>query len=315
MARPRRQFGTASGGRTGHAAPRCPLLAYAGGVALTRKTRSPRRTAITAPRPKPGGAGKRQRPLAAAKGSAATAKGRPRATTATGRGAATAKAPQAALAGKGEGAAPLTKEERLRLAEAVRLGEEARREAEDALTGYGRWLLVNVFGDDTSEALENKRRNAVWHALIALAGGPKLRLSRTSIHLAVQLAAYDKRLGDEAFRGLDVTRKRLLVPLRDDGRIREAAQHVASMKLTAVATAEYVRALMEDGGETPAPRMTPAGAGARVARAARPFKDRSVLGKWKSQLAELTGEARQGALAELRSITKAVQELLAALGA
>lgn len=225
------------------------------------------------------------------------------------------KASKALVVPRSDAQAALTKEERLRLAEAIRLGEEARRNAEDALTAYGRWLLVNVFGDDTSEALTNKRANPVWHALIELAGGPKLRLSRTSLHLAVQIAAYDKRLGDETFRALDVTRKRLLLPLAEDSRIRDAAQHVVAMKLTAADTQAYVRSLLTNDGGPALLRMTPTSASARIARAAKPFKDRSLFGKWKSQLALLSGDARRDALSELRAITKAVDELMSALEA
>jgi hypothetical protein len=59
--------------------------------------------------------------------------------------------------------------------------------------------------------------------------------------------------------------------------------------------------------------MTPKGAGARVLRAAKPFKDRAVLGKWRARLGELEGAQRQQALAELRSVAKAVRELMQAL--
>ena len=213
----------------------------------------------------------------------------------------------------GADGAPLTGTEKRRLAEAVRLGEEARSEAEGALVGYGRWLLVNVFDDDTTEALLHKRTNPVWHALLELADGPRLRLSRTSIHLAVQIAAYDKRLNDEAFRALDVTRKRMLLPLADDRRIRDAAQHVSGMKLTASDTQAYVRAQLAESGEKPALRMTAKTATARVSRAAKPFRDRAMLGKWRAQLGELTGAPRQEALNDLRAIARAVTDLMAAL--
>lgn len=208
---------------------------------------------------------------------------------------------------------PLTNDEKRRLAEAVRIGEETRGQAEGALVSYGRWLLVNVFEDDSTEAIENKRSNPVWHALLDLADGPKLRLSRTSLHLAVQIAAYDKRLNDEAFRALDVTRKRMLLPLGDDRKIRDAAQHVSSVKLTAAATQAYVRAQLAQEGQTPILRMTPKAARARITRAAKPFTDKAVLGKWRSQLSELTGTPRQEALNELKAIAKAVADLMAAL--
>jgi hypothetical protein len=146
-----------------------------------------------------------------------------------------------------------------------------------------------------------------------LAGGPKLRLSRATLHRAVQIAAYDKRLNDEAFRGLDVTRKRILIPLGDDKRIRDAAQHVSATRMTATTTQQYVKGLLDGTKEKPVLRMTAKTASVRVHRAAEPFRDRSVLGKWKAQLGELSGASRAEALLELRGIAKAVAELIAAL--
>jgi hypothetical protein len=58
------------------------------------------------------------------------------------------------------------------LAEALRLGEETRNVMEDALVGFGRWLLVNVFHDDPAEALVRRRGNPVWVELLRRAGGP-----------------------------------------------------------------------------------------------------------------------------------------------
>ncbi len=208
---------------------------------------------------------------------------------------------------------PLTKDERLQLAEAVRLGEDARRNAEGALASYGRWLLVNVFDDDASEALTNKRKNPVWRELLNLSDGPKLRISRTSLHLAVQVAAYDKRLNDEAFRGLDISRKRILLPLGDDQMIRDGAHHVTATKLTAAATQEYVQAMLAQNAEPRLVRMTPKAAGARVSRASKLFTDKATFGKWKNRLAELSGAPKTEAQTQLEAIAKAVQELLKAL--
>ena len=63
--------------------------------------------------------------------------------------------------------------------------------------------------------------------MIARAGGPTLRLSTRMLSVALHVAAWDKRINDEAWRGLDLGRKELLLPLGDDARLREAAQHVA----------------------------------------------------------------------------------------
>ena len=59
-------------------------------------------------------------------------------------------------------ASPLTREEKLLLAEALRRAEVARDAVEDALVGLGRWLLVHVFQDDSTAALEGRCDNPVW---------------------------------------------------------------------------------------------------------------------------------------------------------
>lgn len=66
----------------------------------------------------------------------------------------------------------LKKEQRMLLAEAVRRGEECRNRVEDAIVEYGRWGLLHIFDNDAAAALEGKRDNAVWHALVERAGGP-----------------------------------------------------------------------------------------------------------------------------------------------
>jgi hypothetical protein len=47
------------------------------------------------------------------------------------------------------------------------------------------------------------------------------------LYVALQLAAYDKRITDQTWRGLDTGRKELLLPLAEDRRLRDAAQHVS----------------------------------------------------------------------------------------
>jgi hypothetical protein len=148
-----------------------------------------------------------------------------------------------------EPAIALKKEQKLLLAEAIRRGEECRNRVEDAVVEYGRWVLLHIFENDAAAAIEGKRDNAVWHALVERAGGPTMRISRTMLYLCVQIAAHDKRINDEAWRNLEPGRKALLLPLRDEALLRQAAQHVTAMKLTQDATKAYVRSLRSEQGK------------------------------------------------------------------
>ena len=82
------------------------------------------------------------------------------------------------------------------------------------MTAYGRWILEAVFRDDASAALDEKTKNPVWVGLVRRAGGPTLRVSRRVLYVAVAIAANDRRITDQAWRGLDGGRKELLLPLR-----------------------------------------------------------------------------------------------------
>lgn len=130
------------------------------------------------------------------------------------------------------------------LAEALRQAEETRNVVEDALVGFGRWLLVHVFEGDAGAVLTGERRNAVWAELQRRAGGPSLRLSKRFLSVAVRIAAHDQRIQDDSWRLLEPGRKELLLPLAagtDEAPLREAAQHVMAMKLSHRATKAYVR--------------------------------------------------------------------------
>lgn len=141
--------------------------------------------------------------------------------------------------------APLTRRDQQLVSEALRRGEETRNTVEHALVEYGRWLLIHVFADDARAALERRRDNAIWRELLARAGGPTLRLSPRFMHVAITIAAHDKRITDDSWRLLEPARKQLLLPLGDEAAMREAAQHVVKMKLSHRATSVFVRGLRE----------------------------------------------------------------------
>jgi len=55
---------------------------------------------------------------------------------------------------------------------------------------------------------------------------------------------------------LDAGRKELLLPLGEDTRLREAAQHVAKFNLTQSSTRQYVTELLAAGGKARPVRLT-----------------------------------------------------------
>ena len=133
--------------------------------------------------------------------------------------------------------------------EALRLGADLADELEAKVSAFGRWLLQAVFASDAAAALDDRTKNPVWQELVRRAGGPTLRISKHMLYVAVRLAAYDKRITDQTWRGLDAGRKEILLPLREDRRLRDAAQHVTKFKLTQSKTRTYVVALLAKEGE------------------------------------------------------------------
>jgi hypothetical protein len=156
------------------------------------------------------------------------------------------------------GGAPvrLTAPERKVFDESLRLGADLADELESHVTSYGRWMLQAVFGNDAAAALDDKTQNPVWMELVRRAGGPTLRVSKKVLYVALRVAAYDKRITDQTWRGLDAGRKELLLPLREDRRLRDAAQHVSKFNLTQTKTSAYVGELMSEAGEAKVVRLT-----------------------------------------------------------
>ncbi|MEO6573816.1 MAG: hypothetical protein ABIP89_08255, partial [Polyangiaceae bacterium] len=87
--------------------------------------------------------------------------------------------------------------------EALRLGADLADEVEAKVSAYGRWLLDVVFANDAAAALDDKSKNPVWQELGRRAGGPSLRIGKRMLYIAVRIAAYDKRISDQTWRGLD----------------------------------------------------------------------------------------------------------------
>jgi hypothetical protein len=159
---------------------------------------------------------------------------------------------------------PLDRAKRTLLQEALLEGAKVVEIVEQTVVGYGRWLLLHLFDDDSTAALDDKSDNLVWLELLRRAGGPTLKLSAKTLYNALRVAAYDRRITAESFRQLDFGRKELLLPLKEDRRLSRAAQHVSTMKLSQTATKTYVEALRREDGTPPAARLTAAALLSRI---------------------------------------------------
>lgn len=206
-------------------------------------------------------------------------------------------------------AASLTTPQRTLLAEVLREGEDFRAEVETAVLRYGRLLLDRVFGGDTSAALDAKSKNPVWEELVRRAGGPTLAVSRHMLYTSLRIAANDKRINDRAWRGLDVGRKELLLPLGTDTRLRDGARHVSSLNLSQSKTREYVSSVLADGGAPKSVRLTPTTFATRLRSAHASLGSSEVLRRVRELGPTLEDAERAKVLRELAELRDALGEL------
>ena len=197
------------------------------------------------------------------------------------------------------------------LDEALRRGEDLREELETKTLEYGRWLLEAIFANDTTTALDDKAQNAVLLELVRRAGGPTLGLTRHLLYVALRIAAHDRRITANAWRGLDAGRKELLLPLRDDRTLLTAARHVSDLNLSQPKTREYVTGLLASSGTPRRVRITPRAFASRVK------KLRTGLGGASTtrRLATLTMEPEERArvVDELEQLHQATGDMLKAV--
>lgn len=207
----------------------------------------------------------------------------------------------------------LPKADKAVLAEAVRRGEAMANQIGDALLDYGRWLLVNVFGDDAAAALEARNENPIWRGLMERAGGPTLRVSERFIEVAVRIAAYDRRINDDSWRLLEPGRKELLLPLAQEDTMREAAKRVVAMKMSQDATRALVRQTLKAQGKKVAVRATPKRFHAHLASFNKRLGEISSRNRLEALLRKSTDEERAAIREELEAMTRWTKEALAKL--
>lgn len=212
------------------------------------------------------------------------------------------------------GGAPvrLTKDEQRVLSDALRLGEDLADEMQGKVSSYGRWLLENVFANDAGAALDARSKNPLWLELVRRAGGPTLPVSRRMLYVAVQLAAYDKRIRDQAWRGLDAGRKELLLPLGQE-RLREAAQHVSKFDLSQSKTREYVTEVLTHGGRAKQVRVTKASLTNRMKKLRESLAGAAVLRRVKVLGGTLEASERKAVVDEIDRLRGVLEDLSRAI--
>lgn len=217
-----------------------------------------------------------------------------------------------ALVRAAHGGAPvhLTAPQRRVLDEALRLGTDLADEVESNVSAYGRWLLESVFANDAAAALDEKTKNPVWLELVRRAGGPTLRVSRRMLYVALQLAARDKRITDQSWRGLDAGRKELLLPLDDDRLLRDAAQHVSKFNLTQTKTREYVGELLAKDGSARQVRITGPVLIGRMRKLRESLDSAAVLRKVRALHTELEPAQRQEIVGEIEKLREVLQAMV-----
>jgi hypothetical protein len=221
------------------------------------------------------------------------------------------RARPSALVRAEHGGAPvrLTPPQRRVFDEALRLGEDLAGEIESKVSAYGRWLLDSVFGNDAAAALDEKTKNPIWLELVRRAGGPTLRVSRRMLYVSLQLAARDKRITDQSWRGLDPGRKEILLPLDDDRRLRDAAQHVSKFNLTQTKTREYVSELLTHDGAARQVRITGPVLITRMRKLRESLDGAAVLRKVRALHAELEAPQRQEIAGEIEKLREVLQAI------
>jgi len=227
---------------------------------------------------------------------------------ATGTATAKGKARPAALvrAQHGAAAASLSKAERGVLDEALRRGADLADEMHSKVSAYGRWLLDSVFGGDTTAALDDKSKNEVWAELVRRAGGPSFPVSRRLLYVAVKIAAYDKRITDAAWRGLDAGRKEILLVLPGETELRRAAQQVTRYNLSQAKTRELVTGMLSDGTKTRQVRVTAPGIVGRVKKLRESIDGPSFLRRVGEIRAELEPPERRAIIEEIDHLREAL---------
>lgn len=203
--------------------------------------------------------------------------------------------------------------QRVLLDQALRRGEDLREEVEAKVLSYGRWLLGELFHDDPSAALDARTKNVVWTELVRRAGGPTLKISTSLLYVALRIAAYDRRITDQAWRGLDAGRKERLLPLGDATAIRQAAHHVSNLDLSQTKTKEYVTTLLAADGRSRQVRVTPKRLTGHVGKLRALLAKPATLRRVREMRASMSTAERSALVGEVEKLRSALDEVIRAV--
>lgn len=201
------------------------------------------------------------------------------------------------------------------LEELLEAGRQTEDAVEDALLSFGRLVYRRLFGSKLAALKDEKTSpNRVWRELRRRAGGPTLKLDDKTVSVCVRIAAWDKAINDEAFRGLDLERKSRLLPLDDADQLRESAQHVAAHKLSLRATERYVRSLRAAKGKAAKARFTPARLSSGLGRVRETFGSPAARSAIAKTIARMTPDERRSSQREVDEAIAALRHLRTQLG-
>ena len=218
-----------------------------------------------------------------------------------------------ARAEHGEPPVPLTREETKRLHELLRQVEDTRLEVEASLTARGRSILSTAFEGNAAAALDERTQNPVWTELVRRAGGPTVRISRRALYVALRIAAFDQRIVDQSWRGLDAGRKEILLPLAKDDQLREGARIVSQFNLTQTDTRQYVTEVLKQSGKSRQVRLSVPQVAQRVKKLRSTLGTAAMLKKLVDLRDDTDSQARDAAIAEIDKLRSVLDDVKKAI--
>jgi hypothetical protein len=187
--------------------------------------------------------------------------------------------------------------------------ENVHQSLESTWVEFGRWIFAQVFGEDSTAAIDHAQDNPVYAELLWLADGPRLRIRPDEFHRCVLCAAYDKRLNNDAWRALDFGRKWRLLRLQDDKLLRKAAQHVLSSNLDTRGVETYVRNVLSELGEPVETRVNLQALTNQLQRVTERVTSDAFLARLGAAARHLEGAQRTRVLAQVDAARSALDVL------
>lgn len=180
---------------------------------------------------------------------------------------------------------------------------------ESTWTDFGEWVFTQVFGEDSTSAIEHADDNPVYTELLKLADGPRVRVRPEDIERATLCAAYDKRLNNDSWRALNYGRKWRLLRLEDEKLLRKAAQHVLSSNLDTRGVETYVRNVLAERGAAIETRVNLRALTGQLQRVTERVSSDAFLKKLSSAAKELDEDQRERMMEQVDAARTALEVL------